>query len=300
MLIFILTISTITFTAVSLFAFLTRNNTKLLYEKESPFHHIRVYEEEFIRTLCFGYDSDAGKQSRVDLRDTKTLLLEYTRLAFAGLLLNETPQRVLTIGIGGGVIPRTMRDCFPNTEIDVVEIDPDVVDVAKKYFFFKPDSNLRVHISDGRSFVKREAYGNAAGNYDMIILDAYDEESIPDHMATREFLEHVAAILDPKGVVAANMLSDHRLFGSGIKTFRAVYGRCYVFMGKNTKNAILLSPGPEAPDLKAEIAVERAAILQERHHFTFNMKEIARQFRPRYRPSPWSRILTDERLDVSI
>ena len=139
---------------------------------------------------------------------------------------------------------------------------------------------------------------NPAEKYDLIILDAYDEENIPDHMATREFLEHVAAILDPKGVVVANRLSDHRLFNPGVKTFRAVFGRCYVFMGKNTNNAILLSPGPELPDLTPEIAVEQAALLQERHLFTFSMKAIARQFRPRFRPSPWSRILTDKLLSV--
>ena len=78
------------------------------------------------------------------------------------------------------------------------------------------------------------------------------------------------------------------------------FGRCYVFMGKSANNAILLSPGPELPDLTPEIAVEQAALLQERHLFTFSMKAIARQFRPRFRPSPWSRILTDERLGVSI
>ena len=300
MFIFILTISIFTFTAFILFAFLTRNNAKLLYEKESPFHHILVYEEGFIRTLRFGYDSDAGKQSRIDLRDLKTHLLEYTRLAFAGLLLNETPQRILIIGIGGGIIPRAMRDYFPDIEIDVVEIDPDVLDVAKMFFFFKSDKDLRVHLCDGRSFVRQEARKNPAGKYDMIILDAYDEEYIPVHMVTREFLEHVAAILDPKGVVVANMLNDHRLFSPGFKTFRAVHGRCYVFMGRKTNNAILLSPGSEVPEFTTEMAVERAELLQKRHPFTFNMNVIARQYRPHFRPKPWAKILTDARLGVSL
>lgn len=273
---------------------------KLLYEKESPFNHILVYDEEAIRTLRFGYSSKTGKQSRIDLRDLKTPLLEYTRLAFAGLLLKEIPKRLLVIGMGGGIIPRTMRNYFPDIEIDVVEIDPDVFDVAKRFFFFKTDNKLRVHISDGRLFIRKEAHTNQAGRYDMIILDAYDGEYIPVHMVTLEFLEHVAAILEPKGVVIANMLSDHRLFHPGYKTFWAVFGRCYVFKGRKTNNAILLIPGPEVPDLKPEKALEKAALLQERHHFTFSMKAIARRFRPRFRPNPWSRLLTDARLGMSL
>jgi spermidine synthase len=134
----------------------------------------------------------------------------------------------------------------------------------------------------------------------MIILDAYDGEYIPAHMVTLEFLEHVAAILEPKGVVIANMLTDHRLFHPGYKTFQAVFGRCYIFKGRKTNNTILLSPGPELADLKPEEAHEQAALLQERHHFTFSMKAIARQFRPGFRPKQWARILTDARQGVSV
>ena len=152
--IFILAIGAITFTSVLLFAFKTGNDPRVLYQKDSPYNRIVVHEDGFIRTLRFGDGPNSGKQSRIDTRDPDILMLEYTRLVFAGLLFNDKPENTLIIGMGGGVIPRAIRKYFPDTEIDVVDIDMTVVDVAKKFFFFKTDDKLRIYISDGRSFVK--------------------------------------------------------------------------------------------------------------------------------------------------
>ena len=277
-------------------AFRLKKTQKLIYNKESLYHQVLVYEEDHVRTLRLGKSLDAGKQSQIDVWDLDRHLFEYTRLAFAGLLLNPNPRKVLIIGLGGGVIPREMRGHFPDTEIDVVEIDPEVVKVAKKFFFFKTDDKLRVLISDGREFVQRQSKMKSCPIYDLIILDAYNSEHIPIHMATMEFLQRVAAILHSEGVVVANVLSDHRLFDSECRTFWEVYGRCYVFMGRYVKNAILVSPGPRVDDLNPEMAQERANLLQRRHDFSFNMNDVVRRFRPRFRPKLRAQILTDEKL----
>ncbi|MFC1868375.1 spermidine synthase [Thermodesulfobacteriota bacterium] len=266
----------------------------MIYKKDSPYNRIRVHEEGCIRTLRLGEGSSAGKQSRIDLKDLNRHMLEYTRLVFASLLLNENPQRILIIGLGGGVIPRYMHDYFPDAEIDVVDIDPEVVETAKKFFFFKPDDTLRVHILDGRQFVQQEADSNSGRTYDLVILDAFNNEYIPLHMATREFLHYIENILHPKGVVVSNVLSDHKLFQSQIQTFQAVYGRVYLFVGRNVNNVIVVSAGPEVPDLDLKTALEHADLLQQRHNFSFSVNSVARQFRPEFRLKRSAEILTDE------
>ena len=265
-----------------------------IFKKENLYHCVMVYEESSIRTLRLGKGPRAGKQSQIDIRDLGRHMLEYTKLVFAGLLINQNPMKALIIGLGGGVIPRDIHDHFPDSEIHVVDIDPDVLEAAERFFFFKTDKRLHAHISDGRLFILQELDRRPRQVYDMIILDAFHSEYIPFHLTTREFLEQVEALLHPKGVVVANVLRDHHLFHSQLKTFRAVFGRSYVFVGKRVNNTILISPGPEAPDLDFRVALERADILHKRHRFGFDMNDVARQFRPRFRTKWGAKILTDE------
>jgi len=66
-----------------------------------------------------------------------------------GLAFVEQPKRVLIVGLGGGTIPSLLRKHYPKMTIDVVDIDPDVVAVAKKYFGFHEDDAMHVRVADG-------------------------------------------------------------------------------------------------------------------------------------------------------
>jgi len=278
---------------------IAKNTERLIYSKDSLYNRIMVYEEGFVRTLRLGVGLSARKQSSIDVKDLNRHLLEYTQLTFAGLLLNNNPRKLLIIGLGAGVIPRGMHGYFPEAEIDVVEIDLEVVKVAKKFFFFQPDERLRVHVSDGRVFVRRQAAKKPRPTYDMIILDAFNNEYIPFHMATQEFLQQVAAILHPKGVIVANVFSKNQLFDAQLQTFLAVYSRCYVFLGRRVTNVMLVSPGPDVSDLKLDVALEHANLLQRKHEFSFNLNTVAQQFEPQFRRGPSAQVLTDEQTPVN-
>ena len=266
---------------------------KLIFEKKSKYHHIMIYEDGFIRTLRLGDGPDDGKQSRIDLQDPDFLLLEYTKLVFAALLINDRPLNILIIGLGGGAIPRAITKYIPDSKIDVVEIDPDVVEVAEKFFFFDPGDNIKVHISDGRAFIRNVALDRPGKKYDMIVLDAFNSSSIPRHLTTKEFLKELEQILDPDGVVAANVLIDNRLFNSILKTYRKVFKRCYLFMGVRARNGILVSPGPAATELDSKKAGIKAESIQKLYHFNFSMVSVVRQFRPMYLPKVSAKVLTD-------
>lgn len=278
---------------------MAENTERLIYRKDSRYNRILVHEEGFVRTLRLGVGPGARKQSSIDIKDLSRHLSEYTRLVFAGLLLSENPRKVLIIGLGGGVIPREMHGYFPDAQIDVAEIDSEVVEAAKKLFFFQPDERLRVTVSDGRVFVCEQAATRPRPAYDTIVLDAFNDQHIPFHMTTREFLDQVAAILHPNGVVVANLFRRNRLFDAQCQTFRAVYGRCYVFFGRHVSNAILVSPGPEAPDLKREMAIKRAALLQRKHGFSFNLETVAQGFESRFQPKRSAPVLTDFHTQVN-
>jgi spermidine synthase len=107
--------------------------------------------------------------------------------------------------------------------IDAVELDPEVVDIAYEYFELPRDPRLDVVVEDGRRFLAENE-----GPWDAIMVDAFYSDSIPFHLATREFLELAKSRLVPGGFVAANIIGavrgpDSRLFRSMLRTYRAVF-----------------------------------------------------------------------------
>lgn len=272
---------------------------QLIHKKDSLYHRIFVYQRGSVVTLKFGKQPRVAVQSRVNLNDLRQHRLEYTKLAFCGLLYEPEPERVLVLGLGGGVIPREMHHYFPAIEIDVVEIDPEIPLIAKRFFGFREDDKLRVHIDDGRMFIKKQLRLDPIPKYDLIILDAFSSDYIPFHLMTKEFLEEVKGVLAEDGVVIANVFYTNRLFDAELKTFLAVFERCQVFLGAHSGNAMLVSPGPSCPTLTVREAVSRAKVLQRKHKLAFGMPTVARRLRLSTRPDPHAKVLTDDRAPVN-
>jgi spermidine synthase len=129
-------------------------------------------------------EKDGARQSVVKVGDPDHIELPYARARPVGLALVEEPKRVLIVGLGGGTIPGFLHKRYPKTATDAVDIDPDVVEVAKRFFGLHEDWTRRAHVADGRRFIEQ-----CRSRYDLIFLDAFGAENIPYHLATREFLQ---------------------------------------------------------------------------------------------------------------
>src|SRR3990172_6288904 len=122
----------------------------------------------------------------------------YVAYAHLGLVFRPEAQRVLVVGLGGGSIPKRFWRDYPAMLIEVAELDPMVVDVAKRFFGVPEDLRLRIVAQDGRLFLR-----NTRQRYDMIILDAYFAESIPFHLTTPEVPQPAAPPSPPDAPGAA-------------------------------------------------------------------------------------------------
>jgi spermidine synthase len=197
----------------------TQSGYTILHTEDSQYHRIAVVEDDDSRYLRF----DSSFQSGMYKDDPYRTRFDYADYLQLPLAYRPTTRRILYIGLGGGSAPkRTWRD-FPATRIDVVELDPAVVDVAYEYFELPRDPRLRVETEDGRRFLAANE-----GPWDAIVIDAFYSDSIPFHLATREFLELARARLAPGGTVATNIIGavrgrDSRLFRSMLRTYRAVF-----------------------------------------------------------------------------
>ena len=109
-------------------------------------------------------------------------------------------QRIAILGNAAGTIARAYGHFLPETEVDGVEIDPELSEVGYRYFDMGSNPNLTVHDEDARPWLRR-----SDGGYDLIVVDAYRQPYIPFYLATEEFFELVRDRLAPGGVVVVNV-----------------------------------------------------------------------------------------------
>ena len=218
-----------------------------LHAERSLYRNIIVYEEGGIRCMKFGRQA-TGRQTCQSLADPDRLVFDYTRMMMAALYLNPSPQRILIIGLGGGTLPRTLQKILPTARIDAVEVDPAVVRVARTYFEFVPGRYSDVFEEDGRVFAKR--MGKQRVRYDLVMLDAFDHQYIPEHLLTREFLLEIKGLLAERGVLAANTFASSRLYDFESATYFSVFGDFYRM--KRTNRVILVREGglPDREELE--------------------------------------------------
>ena len=216
-------------------------SAEVVFEATSPYHHIRVTEENGLRTLCF----DDATETRMSLQDPLKGHFEYTEYFHLAWLWNPQLTNVLMIGLGGGSAQRAFEHYYPGVKLETVEIDPMVVQVAKDYFNFKESGKQQVHVEDGRVFLRR-----STARYDLILLDAYVGgrygSSIPQHLATQEFFKLVREHLTPNGVAAYNVIGTTSgwhadIVGAIYRTLKTVFPQVYLFPARGSQNVVLLA-----------------------------------------------------------
>lgn len=208
------------------------------------YRNIYVTQDGDQRCMAFRVGLKAGPQGCMSMTQPAMHVLEYSKLAMAGLYAVPDPEKVLVIGLGVGVIPRTIHELYPDAQVDVVEIDPAVVKIARDHFAYASRPNSRMVVDDGRRFVRDQL--RAKQTYDLIFLDAFNGEYIPEHLVTAEFLAEVKGLLAPDGAVVANTWSQSELYDSESATYNSVYGG---FLSINRANRMILATHRGAPSV---------------------------------------------------
>ena len=208
---------------------------KTLLQKDTFYHRIRIEEDDEARYMYF----DRTLQSAMNLKDPASLRLIYSRYTSLGFAFRPDAKRILIIGLGGGSIPKKIQKEFPNIEIDAVEIDPEVIKMAKDFFNVKESNNLHLHAQDGRLFLTR-----TQNQYDIILLDAYFTDAMPFHLTTKQFFEVAQKKLTPNGIIVANLISavtgpSGRIARAFVRTQKQIFPQTYVFAARRPDNVSL-------------------------------------------------------------
>lgn len=182
---------------------------------DSSYHRIRVadypageFGSEPARVLHFdnSLQAAAALDADGDPIVTGPPVFDYLRAFDLVPAIRPDATRVLLVGLGSGAAAMRLHELRPDLDIDVVEIDPKVVEFARKWFGYRDAENgnarITTHVGDGRSWLaaQRDA------KFDAIVLDTYFADSIPFHLTTREFLELARNRLAEGGIVSANLI----------------------------------------------------------------------------------------------
>ena len=233
---------------------------RVVVETETAYQELRVVDRDGVRTLFL----DGQPHSAMDLDAPTRHVFAYTRYFHLPYLLVDDPDeidRVLFVGGGGFTGPRRFLAEYDAT-VDVVEIDPAVVRVAREQFRVGPAPRLTVHVGDGRRFLRE-----TDRRYDLIVLDAYRKDEVPFHLTTVEFMQLVRDRLAPDGTVVANLISAprgpaSRFFRAEYRTVDRVFPQTYVFPtrgGRAVQNIELVATRRDERLSRAELATRARA-----------------------------------------
>ena len=228
--------------------------TTLVYETESAYNYIQVYQDG--DTINLALNEGLAVHSYYPLSYGRTgdpmTLLSYgpwdmflIAPYFAPGVGEKDFSSLCLIGSAAGTIPKQYGAVYGDqVQIDGVELDPAIVEVGRNYFAMGDEEArgiLHVYVQDGRYFLT-----TTPKHYDIIAIDAYRQPYIPFHLTTQEFFREVHAHLNPNGVVAINVghvEGDLRLVDAIAMTMKSVFPSVFVIdlPGEQVVNSIVVA-----------------------------------------------------------
>src|SRR6185312_14882381 len=237
----------------------------LLYEKESAYNYIQVVQIDTTTELML--NEGLGIHSVYDSTSDLTHgYWDYLLLAGAfrpAQAAAPDPRSVAFLGLAGGTSARQYRIAYgPRIELTGVEIDPDILDVGRRYFHLE-DAHAHEVVSDARYWLDTEA-----GGYDVMVLDAYRQPYIPFQLTTKEFFQQVRDHLNPGGVVAVNVgrtATDFRLVDALASTMAAVYPTVFLLDDTSFPNTIVYGTTEKVTleDVQHNLSLESAPLVAD-------------------------------------
>jgi spermidine synthase len=223
----------------SFFGFLSANTNEkvnIIYENSKNAVIDVTSIDGNIRLLSLSHQKDMA-HGMISLDYPEHVIFEYMKVILGALLIEPSPKNILIIGMGIGVLPRALDHILKNASIDVVEIDYEIVDIAKKYFLFFPSEKVKIHIQDGFDYVM--SLPNKQ-KYDLIVMDAFETICIPDIFLNQNFVSKLKNQLSENGLISVNTLTECSKHNEELSLYMNVFEDRYFLSERIAINKILL------------------------------------------------------------
>ena len=200
------------------------NEFTILYEKPSFYGNYKVVgrkpynQNEITQYILY---QNGLMQNGMDSSGHSIHPFSYVLDALSQL---STIGNALVLGLGVGVLPQQLSS--KGFKIDAVDIDPIILDIAKNFFKYEP-KNTSFFFEDARTYVKK-----CKKKYDLIIIDLFFADGVPEHLTTKEFYKNINNCLNDNGIILSNSLMDFSnelALNSTLSTFNNQFDNLYYF-----------------------------------------------------------------------
>ena len=219
---------------------LSPKNEKVIYKTNSDFHDIFVCENEKGRFLKYGISIQAGIINTPDYKGNIPYLNYFLQTNF----LKGKAKKILLIGFGIGLFVKQIEQVFDNLEkLDAVDIEENIMTIAKEYFNFKPSDKFHFYLQDALVFLR-----NNKTKYDIIFVDVAGNEGIDKRFFEDDFFVNVKKSLSKNGIFAFNSFANtdfketkDTFFGYSTELYKKHFKNFAVFNGKTSDLVTLKS-----------------------------------------------------------
>src|SRR3569832_232922 len=216
-------------------------------------------ETDGIRSLHLGTDTI---QSSMRIKAPFELELTYTRGMMAFLLFSANIENVLAIGLGGGSVPKYIHLYLPEIRLRVVEINPQIIRIARSHFAL-PEDDSRLQVIEGDGIVYLQEH---LATTQVLMIDAFDSKGIPSDMCTQEFFDSCAASLTSHGMLVINLWSSDRNFDVYLQRIEQSFNQRELMLPTGRPGNIVVFGFRRLPvDLRWTTLRERAKLLEKQH-----------------------------------
>jgi spermidine synthase len=189
---------------------------EILYEVESMGIPIQVIDKTNVRHLRFG---NSIRQSSINKERPFKLQTKYTRdMAKVFDHYKDIPETILILGLGAGTIPSYLYHRFPKTKIYVVEILPELKEIASDYFSMPRNERLEIVIGDAYDYIMETQI-----QFDLIFMDVFGKNTIPKKFSTEKFYIGLSKLTSSAGYVAFNTWIDPSSYNNYIRKLKTAF-----------------------------------------------------------------------------
>lgn len=245
---------------------------------KSDFAHMWIKDEKDRRVLYF--IKPGGHrilESAMDRRQPDRLIVPYSKVMMASYLCLDNVRTSLVFGLGGASMVKFINCNFPDTRVDIVEIDSEVLRVAKTYFHFRENSETNVILDDAAIYIDM-----CEKKYDVIYMDAFsgnnddtDSNGVPNAIKNRSYYNRLRELLNPEGVIVFNINHSNHL-KEDLDLIRNSFRHTMILSVPERRNLVVVASVGSKPVSIKEMC-RRAAKLDGRGHYhDFTFSELPR------------------------
>jgi len=245
---------------------------------------VEVVEVDGVRNLYLGSDT---VQSAMRLKAPFDLELAYSRGMMMFLLFAYRYEKVLLIGLGGGSIPKFLHRYLPGISTKVIEINPEIIRIARSHFYMpENDNQLEVIEADGVAYLQENP--NSA---EVLLLDIFDSQGVPPEMYSQKFFDTCSEALKLDGMMAVNLWGSDKNFDVYLQRIEeSFHGRVLILRTGRPGNIVVFGFRRTPRDLRWASLRERAKLLEAEYKIEF--LEFVEKLRD-HNPSSSNRLILD-------